>query len=202
MFAYLIGTVAEVSQESLVLEVNRIGYHIRIPASAVSLLPPVREEVKIYTYTSVREDAIALFGFLRKDDLEMYRQLINVSGIGPKAGLSVLSVLSADEIRLAVISQDEKAIAKAPGIGRKTAQRIILELKDRISLEDAFSPGEEAATSMAAAGQGASGQARQEAVEALTALGYSASDALRAVNAAAQEEMDVEDLLKAALRKM
>jgi len=114
----------------------------------------------------------------------------------------VLSVLSADEIRLAVISQDEKAIAKAPGIGRKTAQRIILELKDRISLEDAFSPGEEAATSMAAAGQGASGQARQEAVEALTALGYSASDALRAVNAAAQEEMDVEDLLKAALRKM
>lgn len=202
MFAYLIGTVAEVSQESLVLEVNRIGYHIRIPASAVSLLPPVGEEVKIYTYTSVREDAIALFGFLRKDDLEMYRQLINVSGIGPKAGLSVLSVLSADEIRLAVISQDEKAIAKAPGIGRKTAQRIILELKDRISLEDAFSPGEEAATSMAAAGQGASGQARQEAVEALTALGYSASDALRAVNAAAQEEMDVEDLLKAALRKM
>ena len=202
MFAYLIGTVAEVSQESLVLEVNRIGYHIRIPASAVSLLPPVGEEVKIYTYTSVREDAIALFGFLRKDDLEMYRQLISVSGIGPKAGLSVLSVLSADEIRLAVISQDEKAIAKAPGIGRKTAQRIILELKDRISLEDAFSPGEEAATSMAAAGQGASGQARQEAVEALTALGYSASDALRAVNAAAQEEMDVEDLLKAALRKM
>ena len=150
MFAYLIGTVAEVSQESLVLEVNRIGYHIRIPASAVSLLPPVGEEVKIYTYTSVREDAIALFGFLRKDDLEMYRQLINVSGIGPKAGLSVLSVLSADEIRLAVISQDEKAIAKAPGIGRKTAQRIILELKDRISLEDAFSSGEEAAPSMAA----------------------------------------------------
>lgn len=202
MFAYLIGTVAEVSQESLVLEVNRIGYHIRIPASAVSLLPPVGEEVKIYTYTSVREDAIALFGFLRKDDLEMYRQLINVSGIGPKAGLSVLSVLSADEIRLAVISQDEKAIAKAPGIGRKTAQRIILELKDRISLEDAFSSGEEAAPSMAAAGQAASGQARQEAVEALTALGYSASDALRAVNAAAQEDMDVEDLLKAALRKM
>ena len=79
MFAYLIGTVAEVTPEKLVLEVNRIGYNIRIPASAVSLLPPVGEEVKIYTYTSVREDAVTLFGFLRKDDLEMYRQLINVS---------------------------------------------------------------------------------------------------------------------------
>ena len=119
MFAYLIGTVAEVTPEKLVLEVNRIGYNIRIPASAVSLLPPVGEEVKIYTYTSVREDAVTLFGFLRKDDLEMYRQLINVSGIGPKAGLSILSALSADEIRLAVLSQDEKAIAKAPGIGPK-----------------------------------------------------------------------------------
>ena len=201
MFAYLIGTVAEVTQENLVLEVNRIGYDIRIPASAASLLPPVGEEVKIYTYTSVREDGISLFGFLTKDDLEMYRQLVNVSGIGPKAGLSVLSALSADELRLAVISQDEKAIAKAPGIGKKTAQRIILELKDRISLEDAFLPAQEP-SERAASGTAPLGQARQEAVEALTALGYSASEALRAVKAVEQEDMDVEDLLKAALKKM
>lgn len=202
MFAYLIGTVAEVTPEKLVLEVNRIGYNIRIPASAVSLLPPVGEEVKIYTYTSVREDAVTLFGFLRKDDLEMYRQLINVSGIGPKAGLSILSALSADEIRLAVLSQDEKAIAKAPGISRKMAQKIILELKDRISLEDAFAGGGETVQAAPAAGNGSLSRARQEAVEALTALGYSASEALRAVKAVEREDMDVEELLKAALKKM
>lgn len=200
MYAYMIGKVADVSEDNLVLEVGSIGYNIRIPGSVVPLLPPVGEQVKIYTYTSVREDALQLFGFLTKDDLEMYRQLIGVSGIGPKGGLALLSVMSADDVRLAVISQDAKAIARAPGIGNKTAQRIILELKDRISLEDTFVAKESAAAASAQAS--GLGQARTEAVEALTALGYSASDALRAVKAVEQEDMDVEELLKAALKKM
>lgn len=199
MIAYLIGKVADVTEDNLVVEVGHIGYNVRVPGSVTALLPPVGEEVKIYTYTSVREDAISLFGFLTKDDLAMYRQLITVSGIGPKGGLSVLSAMSADELRMAVIAQDAKAIAKAPGVGNKTAQRIILELKDKISLEDTFSPKESIS---AVAGAGASGTARTEAVEALTALGYSASDALRAVKAVEQENMDVEELLKAALKKM
>ena len=198
MYAYLIGKVAEVSEDNLVVEVNHIGYNVRIPGSVVPLLPQVGEEVKIYTYTSVREDALQLFGFLSKDDLAMYRQLITVSGIGPKGGLSVLSVMSADEVRMAVVAQDAKAISRAPGVGIKTAQRIILELKDKISLEDTFVPKEAAA----AAGTAGIGQARQEAVEALTALGYASSDALRAVKAVEQEDMDVEALLKAALKKM
>lgn len=199
MYAYLIGKVAEVSEDNLVVETNHIGYNVRIPGSVVPLLPQVGEEVKIYTYTSVREDAIQLFGFLSKDDLAMYRQLITVSGIGPKGGLSVLSVMSADEVRMAVVAQDAKALAKAPGVGTKTAQRIILELKDKISLEDTFVPKEAAVTAAVSAGIG---QARQEAVEALTALGYASSDALRAVKAVEQEDMDVEALLKAALKKM
>lgn len=200
MYAYMIGKVADVSEDNLVLEVGHIGYNIRIPGSVVPLLPPIGEQVKIYTYTSVREDALQLFGFLSKDDLEMYKLLIGVSGIGPKGGLALLSVMSADDVRLAVISQDAKAIAKAPGIGNKTAQRIILELKDRISLEDTFVARENAAVVSAQAS--GFNQARTEAVEALTALGYSASDALRAVKAVEQEDMDVEDLLKAALKKM
>lgn len=199
MIAYLIGKVADVTEDNLVVEVGHIGYNVRVPGSVTALLPPVGEEVKIYTYTSVREDAISLFGFLTKDDLAMYRQLITVSGIGPKGGLSVLSAMSADELRMAVIAQDAKAIAKAPGVGNKTAQRIILELKDKISLEDTFSPKESIS---AAVGGNAAGTARTEAVEALTALGYSASDALRAVKAVEQENMEVEELLKAALKKM
>lgn len=200
MYAYMIGKVADVTEDNLVLEVGHIGYNIRIPGSVVPLLPPVGEQIKIYTYTSVREDALQLFGFLTKDDLEMYKLLIGVSGIGPKGGLALLSAMSADDVRLAVISQDAKAIAKAPGIGNKTAQRIILELKDRISLEDTFVARENAAVVSAQAS--GLGQARTEAVEALTALGYSASDALRAVKAVEQEDMDVEALLKAALKKM
>lgn len=198
MYAYLIGKVADVAEDNLVLEVGHIGYNVRIPGSVVPLLPPVGEEVKIYTYTSVREDAIQLFGFLTKDDLEMYKQLIGVSGIGPKGGLALLSVMSADQVRMAVLAQDSRAIAKAPGIGNKTAQRIILELKDKVSMEDTFLSGE-ASKDIVMSGIS---QARTEAVEALTALGYSASDALRAVKAVEQEDMDVEALLKAALKKM
>lgn len=199
MIAYLIGKVAEIQEENLVLEVGHIGYNVRIPGSVAALLPAVGEEVKIYTYTSVREDALQLFGFLTRDDLDMYRQLITVSGVGPKAGLSVLSVLTADELRMAVMAQDARAISKAPGIGNKTAQRIILELKDKISLEDTFVSREAGAVA-----QGGTGldSARTEAVEALTALGYGASDALRAVKSVEQEDMDVEALLKAALKKM
>lgn len=203
MIAYLNGILAEIEEENIVIEVNGIGYNVRIPAGMAGRLPQIGEVVKLYTYTSVREDAIGLYGFLSRDDLNMYRQLITVSGIGPKGGLSVLSAMSADELRMAVISQDAKAIAKAPGVGTKTAQRIILELKDKISLEDTAMMRE-----VNQVPQGSmltdKSQAQTEAVEALTALGYSPSEALRAVKAVLQEtpDLDVEALLKAALKKM
>ena len=138
MFAYLIGRVAGVTEDNLVLEVGQIGFNVKIPASLPSLLPPVGGEVKIYTYTCVREDAFQLYGFLSQDELDMFRLLITVSGIGPKGGLAILSAMSADDVRLAVLTQDAKAIARAPGVGPKTAQRLILELKDKISMEDTF----------------------------------------------------------------
>lgn len=203
MIAYLNGILAEIEEENIVIEVNGIGYNVRIPAGMAGRLPQIGEVVKLYTYTSVREDAIGLYGFLSRDDLNMYRQLITVSGIGPKGGLSVLSAMSADELRMAVISQDAKAIAKAPGVGTKTAQRIILELKDKISLEDTAMMREVNQVPQGGMLTGKS-QAQTEAVEALTALGYSPSEALRAVKAVLQEtpDLDVEALLKAALKKM
>ena len=203
MIAYLNGILAEIEEENIVIEVNGIGYNVRIPAGMAGRLPQIGEVVKLYTYTSVREDAIGLYGFLSRDDLNMYRQLITVSGIGPKGGLSVLSAMSADELRMAVISQDAKAIAKAPGVGTKTAQRIILELKDKISLEDTAMMREVNQVPQGSMLTG-KGQAQTEAVEALTALGYSPSEALRAVKAVLQEtpDLDVEALLKAALKKM
>ena len=197
MIAYLNGILAEIEEENIVIEVNGIGYNVRIPAGMAGRLPQIGEVVKLYTYTSVREDAIGLYGFLSRDDLNMYRQLITVSGIGPKGGLSVLSAMSADELRMAVISQE------APGVGTKTAQRIILELKDKISLEDTAMMREVNQVPQDSMLTGKS-QAQTEAVEALTALGYSPSEALRAVKAVLQEtpDLDVEALLKAALKKM
>ena len=142
-----------------------------------------------------------LYGFLTKDDLELFKLLITVSGIGPKGGLAILSTLDADDLRFAVLSGDAKAIAKAPGIGAKTAQRVILELKDKMSLEDAF----EKKSEHVALQQNASGlnQVKNDAVQALTALGYSSTESMKAVSAVdITEEMDVEAVLKAALKHM
>ena len=141
-----------------------------------------------------------LYGFLTADDLRLFELLLGVNGVGPKAGLGILSALSADELRFAVLSDDAAAIAKAPGIGKKTAQKLILELKDKLSLEDAFEK-------KLAHDQGLDAPAAMdessEAVMALTALGYPSSDALRAVRAVeGHETMEVEQLLKAALKNL
>lgn len=202
MIAYLKGIIVEVTESRLILDVNDIGYLIYISGRDASNMPGRGEEVKIYTYLNVKEDAMQLFGFLSEDDLEMYQLLLNVNGIGPKAALGVLSVLTPDDLRFAVLADDAKAIAKAPGIGNKTAQKLILELKDKLSLEEAFEKRLDHGAQALPVGEGMT-DARSEAVEALIALGYSSSDALRAVNGAkAGQEADVEQILKAALKQM
>lgn len=200
MIRFIIGEVADLDENSVVLENNGIGYQIYMPGNALSNLR-MGEQVKIHTYFAVREDAMQLYGFLTRDDLQVFQLLINVNGIGPKAGLGVLSALSADELRFAVLADDAKTIAKAPGIGKKTAQKLILELKDKFSLEDAFEQKlEHVQEQSAAAGLE---DAKAEAVQALVALGYSNADALRGVSKVVlEEEMDVEAILKAALKNM
>lgn len=201
MFAYLKGTIIDISEDNLILEVGDIGYNIKISATTAGNLPSVGSKVQIYTYTCVREDSFSLYGFLTRDDLEFFKLLITVNGIGPKGGLGILSALTAEQLRLAILSQDAKTIAKAPGIGAKSAQRILLDLKDKVSLEDSLYTKE--ANAYAENRASVLSSAATEAVEALTALGYSGADALRAVNQVEEKDsMDVETLLKAALKKM
>ncbi len=201
MIAYLVGTVAAVTETKLVLDVNHIGFQLFISSRDAAQMPGRGEEVKIYTYLNVKEDAMQLFGFLDEDDLEMYRLLLNVNGIGPKAALGILSVMDADDLRFAVLSDDARAIAKAPGIGAKTAKKLILELKDKLSLEDAFE--KKLAGAEQAAGASQMNDSKADAVQALTALGYSGSDALRAVKkSGATDDMDTETILKLALKQL
>ena len=204
MIAYIKGTLAYTEPEEgvAVLESGGIGYRILLSGRDLDLLPPVGEELRLYTHLQVREDSFVLFGFFTKEDRKLFQQLLGVSGIGPKAALGVLTALSADDLRFAILADDAKTIAKAPGIGLKTARKLILELKDKLSLEEAFETRLENAGQKEARGTDPDlSEARNEAVEALTALGYSASDALKAVRKVeAADGMTVEELLKAALK--
>ena len=201
MFSYIKGPLTEVWEDMIVVEAGGIGWNIHVPASVFDWLPRTGEEVKVYTSFQVREDAMTLYGFFSRQDLKMFNQLLGVNGIGPKAALGILSVMQPDDLRMAIISEDAKAIAKAPGIGPKTAKRVILDLKDRISMDDILSPsdtGGNQTSELSAAGLEGTGK---EAIEALTALGYSLTEATRAVRQVEiTEEMTVEDILKGSLR--
>lgn len=195
MYGYFIGSVEEICKDRIILEVNRIGYNIKVSEHTLSEVRRLSGDIKVYTYTSVKEDEISLYGFLNKEELELFKQLISVSGIGPKGGLSILSVMTVEELSSAIASGDAKRLSKAPGIGAKTAQRLILELKGKVdeviltgltSNTDTFDSQSEAV---------------KEVIEALTSLGYSASDANRAVSLIENSnELTTEQLLKQALK--
>ena len=178
MFAYVNGFLEDTTVDNAVIDVNGFGINVRISADTASRLPGIGEEVRLYTYTYVKEDAFLLYGFLSRSDLEMFKLCITVSGIGPKGALAILSVMDADALRFAIMSGDAKAISRAPGVGARTAQRLILELKDKISIDDTLISREIAAG-------GAQGKS------------------LKAVNALEDvETMDSGAILKAALKKL
>lgn len=198
MISFVRGRLAEVAESSCVVETAGLGMEINIPYTVLEELPHIGEEVILYTYFKIAEDAMSLYGFLSRRDEEMFERLISVSGIGPKAALAILSTLAPDDLRMAIAAGDAKAIAKAPGVGAKTAQRLILDLRDKIDIAEIIGGGTSGAAGASAAAAG--GAPAREAVEALTALGYSASEAARAVREAASEDMTSEDVLKAALK--
>lgn len=201
MIGYIKGTVAELSADRLILENGGIGYEISVPASVLDAGIRQGQELKVYTYLHVREDALQLFGFQSRDELQTYRLLLGVSGIGPKAAIGILSAMSVDTLRFAVLSDDAAAIAKAPGIGKKTAQKLILELKDKFSLEEAFE--KKLAANQQDAAEPVSEDTASEAVQALVALGYSGTEALQAVRKVeGAADMDTEAVLKAALKNL
>ena len=203
MITYIRGELAALEEDKVIVDVGGVGYGIYMPARAMSLLPPAGNEVKLHTYLNVKEDAMQLFGFLTRDDLQVFKLLIGVSGIGPKGGQSILSALSPDDLRFAVMAGDVKAISAAPGIGRKTAEKLIIELKDKLRIEDVL----EHAVQTAEAGQGAQtvsdSEIQSEAVQALVALGYGSTEALKAVKqVAVTETSDAGSVLKQALKYM
>lgn len=204
MIAYIKGEVAWIEEERIVLESGNIGYNIMMPASSFDTQDLVGKEVKIYTHLNVREDAMQLYGFLNLDELKTFRLLLGVNGIGPKAAIGILSGLTTDELRFAVFSDDVKTISKAPGIGKKTAQKLILELKDKIDLEEVFETKQEHVRETEGKMESKEeNAAKKDAVDALTALGYSSTEALRAVRqTGVTQDMDVETILKLALKNM
>ena len=198
MYAYIYGKIIEKEPENLIIEAGSIGYNIHIAPGMVSRFPETGQMAKVYTYTSVREDAFWLYGFTSKDELNLFKLLITVSGIGPKGAMGILSVMDVDTLRLAILSQDAKMIAKAPGVGAKSASRIVLELKDKVKPEDVIGQAakEEGESSAAAV-------VRQEASEAMVALGYTVSDAYRVLQQIEiTDGTTVEEVIKAALRRM
>lgn len=202
MISYIKGELTEMDEDGIVVENSQIGYSVRVPSSVLSQLPPIGEQVKIYTYLYVREDAMLLYGFLSKDDLNIFKLLITVNGIGPKGALGILSAISPDELRFAILSDDAKTISKAPGIGAKTASKLILELKDKLKLEDAFEIRlKHAEEAMRVGDEDSIAQIQNDAVAALVALGYSNTEALKAVRKVEiTYKTDVETVLKNALK--
>ena len=187
MIAFIQGELCDAGQDTIVVACHGIGYEMQIPVSVAQVLPDPGNVVKIYTYTYVREDALGLFGFLTQDDLKIFKLLITVNGVGPKA---------------AILAEDAKAIAKAPGIGPKTAKRMIIELKDKLNLESMIEGHGDAEMSLSDPGDAAA-NVRDEVIMALTALGYGNTEAVRAVRAVSgADEMDSETLLKQALKKI
>ena len=202
MFSYIKGTLEEYWEDTIVVESGGIGWNIHVPLSVLDRLPHVGEQIKVYTSFQVKEDSMTLYGFFSRQDLKMFNQLLGVTGIGPKAALGILSSLSPDDLRMAIIAEDSKAIAKAPGIGPKTAKRVILDLKDKISMDEVlplqFAGGQTEAAVTAASGVDGAGK---EAIEALVALGYSPTEATKAVRQVTiTEDMNSEAVLKASLK--
>lgn len=203
MIGYIDGFIASIAEHSVILDHQGIGFLIEIPVNADTDDLHEGEEIRFYIHMAVREDAIRFYGFRTKDEKEIFELLIGVSGIGPKGALGILSELSADEVRFAILAEDAGTLSRAPGIGKKTAQKLILELKDKFSLEDAFEQKLSPDAGVPSSGDGQKTTARREAAEALVALGYSSSDAMRAIRRADPEgNLETEEILKAALKFM
>ncbi len=198
MFGYIKGTLAEIDEGSVTIDVQGIGIQIMVGADLIGALPVIGSQLKLYTYTYVKEDAFNLFGFGSKDELELFKKVITVSGIGPKGGLALLSQLDASTLRFAIYSADIKTIASVSGIGKKTAERLVLELKDKVALD---MPGGDQGLQILSEGEdGSLADSQRDAVEALVALGYSATESSRAVRACKPApEMSADEILKKAL---
>lgn len=200
MIGLLKGIIEAVYEDRILIDVNGIGFNVYMPASQRELISPRGSDIKVYTYMAVREDAMQLYGFTTMDSLELFKMLIQVNGIGPKGALALLSAMSTDDLKFAIVSGDAKTISKAPGIGAKTAQRLIIDLKDRVSVRDLL---DNYSVNNTGADTNGLSTAASEAIEALTALGYSSTDAMKAVRqCGANSDADTETVIKLAFKQL
>ncbi|RRD93436.1 Holliday junction branch migration protein RuvA [Clostridiales bacterium COT073_COT-073] len=194
MIHYIKGELVHSSESEIIVENNGIGYVIEVPLSVLPALPAKNQEIKIYTELYVREDILKLFGFLTRDDLEIFRMLITVSGIGPKGALAILSLMTPEQLRFAILANDVDSISAAKGIGKKTASKLVIELQDKLRAK----AGNISNEPISFAGQ-RSVSVKSEAVEALVGLGYSVSEATAALKKVADDN-SLEDMIKLGLR--
>ena len=197
MIAFVDGILEGCYEDKAIINVNGIGYNVLVSARTVSMLPNDGENIRLYTYMCVREDSVSLYGFFSLDELNLFKKLISVNGIGPKGGLALLSYTDPDELRYAIVSGNVKLISSAPGIGKKTAERIILDLKDKIDYEASMIQREVNDSLNLRTDES---DVKKVAKEALTALGYSMSQAQKAVNMVSDDITDDEEVLKEALK--
>lgn len=199
MIAYLSGELTLREESYIIIDVQGVGYKVNIPFSVQCKLPQIGEEIEIYTYTYVREDRFVLYGFLHKEELKLFEKLLGVSKVGPKVAINILSTLSVKEFKLAIAKEEIKTLKQAKGIGKKTAQRLILEMKGKIDLEQVLAGESEAENE-----QLVSNSDKEEAIEGLLNLGYNTKEAREAVELACkgQESIEVEDIIKLALQNL
>ncbi len=203
MFYYISGGLALLEPNCAVIDAGGVGYRMTISQTTHAALPRPAQpmpQAKLYTYLAVREDAVDLFGFATAEELSAFKLLISVSGVGPKAAISILSLLTPEKFALAVCNEDTKALSKAAGVGAKTAARIVLELKDKL-LREAKEDNSTAAA-LETIKPGASTNRLTEAQDALIVLGYTRGEALTALRAIDTANMELEDIIRAALKKL
>lgn len=197
MYAYLNGRVAEKGQNSLIIDVGGVGYLLSVSMNTLQETPPVGEMMKVYTYFSVREDAMELFGFASQEEKRMFIRLLSVTGVGPKVALSMLGAMPLRDLTLAIVTGDVTSLSRAPGVGKKTAQRIALELKEKVDESDlAYAPSQSGGFTPVQE------DAAQEALAALQALGYTAAEAAKAISQVRGQSDSANDLVRLALRSM
>ncbi|MGE4215070.1 MAG: Holliday junction branch migration protein RuvA [Anaerotignaceae bacterium] len=199
MISYIKGSLEYIGEGTIIVETGGVGYSIFVSTMTASTLPSLHSQIKIYTYMNVKEDSISLFGFNKMEELELFNKLLTVSGVGPKGALSLLGYMPSSQIIMAIVTDDVASLSKAPGFGKKTAQRLVIDLKDKFKNDDfvqsiAQEVGGEVDFSVAGD--------KAEAMEALIALGYTRSEAVKAVASVYKDGMDTQAVLKASLKKM
>lgn len=197
MISFINGKIDMVLENSVIVDNNGIGYQIHMSNLTISKLPQKGETVKLYTYMNVKEDNISLYGFISMEEIRAFNMIISVSGIGPKSALGILATITPHHLMLAIITEDVTVLSKAPGIGKKTAQRLILELKDKIKTKDAL---QNEVTSINTTNN--INADKQDAIDALVVLGYSYNEALKTILEIADEGASLEDIIKVALKKL